>query len=112
MGNALAKNKDRLAWCKKETNLESAKMTEAQWKLEQKELNEHTLDEKNEKRGRSRADSMLGLSERENDNEEWKRKLTKVNKASWKLRCKTPREITKTATETKAIFEQQSSEEM
>lgn len=112
MGDTLAKNRDGLARCKKETNLESGKMMEAQCKLEQKELNEHALHERNGKRGRSEADSMLGPSGRENDNEEWKSKLTKVNKVSWKLHRKTPREITKTATETKAIFEQQSSEEM
>ena len=38
---------------------------ETQWKQEQKGLDEQALDEINEKRSRSKADSMLGLRARE-----------------------------------------------
>lgn len=64
MDKTLAKI-DRLARCEKETNLESRKTMETQWKQEQKELDEQALDEMNEKRSRSKGDSMLGLRARE-----------------------------------------------
>lgn len=102
MDKTLAKP-DSLGRCEKETNLESRKMMETQWKQEQKKLDDQALDEMSKKRSRSKADSMLGLRARERkENQEWKSKLTKMTKVAWKLHCKIPRDITKTAIESKS----------
>lgn len=46
---------------------------------------------------------MLGLRARERkENQECKSKLINMTNAAWKLHCKIPREITKTAIESKS----------